>query len=451
VIFPFFEESIIARGYLGAHSFYFYGPITRFWEFGIGGIAFYLHKTGRFLTIFKQKANRSLFVVTLLVLLVFARNVNSFPLITIVLLTAFILILGFDVQKPIGNFFARLGDFSYSTYLVHLPIIVLIHELPLNFTSSEFFYGLVVLILSVVLGFVFFSAIEQPFRHESHKFNSDTLRFPKGIAFILTTALIIPLLSFAEEKIITRNYFGLDRNLRITFDNPKSGNCQEIDTNFCSHVAKNPQKVVMLIGDSHAEQFNQLLAELSLNRNISFLDASLASCPFLPVSNTTWRNYILSNCHLHNINITKYLGSEHVDYLIVSQNIVDEKELKLAMSALKELQSYSQRILYVGQTPNFLDGRTFFPRSLLFPRLDYPVSDIPLTGTNQNALQISKHTESQLENSHIKFVDSFKILCGSGLCTRFSNMKWLYRDDNHLTYPGSLKFKGEFEKFMGVS
>jgi peptidoglycan/LPS O-acetylase OafA/YrhL len=131
----FFDSSIIdlyGKLFTVPSNFVFYSPITRFWEFGVGGLISFLYTSGKQFNCSRWFAN--LYNLIFLAILVFPAGINSnLKLLFVILTTGGLIItrsldsLPIQILKPL----AYVGDRSYSLYLVHLPIFYLMTSSPL--------------------------------------------------------------------------------------------------------------------------------------------------------------------------------------------------------------------------------------------------------------------------------------------------------------------------------
>lgn len=174
----------------------FYAPWFRAWEFGVGALLVFRgqvvqEKYGSIITPARTGLALSGLGITLVVLpLVFYRETYLFPGLGALLpvLGTALLIDGAGRDNAINRCLRwrpmiKMGDMSYSLYLVHWPVVCLVGMfLPL--TSPK--YGVLALVISVAAGWVMWRLVEQTtrkgFRPSTHGWH--VARIPVAMAFL---------------------------------------------------------------------------------------------------------------------------------------------------------------------------------------------------------------------------------------------------------------------------
>jgi peptidoglycan/LPS O-acetylase OafA/YrhL len=91
--------------------------------------------------------------------------------ILVVFYSAIIIVVGFIVNEKYGKLqsvLLAIGKYSYSIYLVHLPLISLVNYVPFsgnNFPGNDFGLNIITLILIYIFSWLLFSIIEHPYRN----------------------------------------------------------------------------------------------------------------------------------------------------------------------------------------------------------------------------------------------------------------------------------------------
>lgn len=172
----------------------------------------------------------------------------------------------FSDKNPIGRSFGKIGDYSYSIYLVHFPIIVLVNyqifggtNLGINNLIGLFLIGLVTLISSYLL----FNYVETIRSHKKFK----TL-------FSLITFLCVIILLFSPQ--INQNRFTAKENLIFDAwsdkDTYRCGKLMRILSpaeTICEIGSVNNAKKVFLLGNSHADSIKKVFSNSMDINNLS--------------------------------------------------------------------------------------------------------------------------------------------------------------------------------------
>jgi len=258
---------------------FFMTPL-RLWEFLIGyGIAQYF--TGNGAKIAKEKG--WLGVLGLLILIILATipiNGNSYSFIyghpgiyalVTTLAVALILMFGFPKRiedSKLGTFLEVVGQYSYSIYLVHFPLIVLFLYRPFNGTIlelqsvSEIF---LLIILISILSFMMYHLIEQPFR-----------KYKKIKVWILALSILIFVIGISGVS-IQKNIF--TRNEMFIFDAYEDRDvyrCGKLfrvlhpNEDMCkiTENGKDIKKRVLLLGNSHADSIKKTFSDSAVQEKI---------------------------------------------------------------------------------------------------------------------------------------------------------------------------------------
>lgn len=186
----------------------------------------------------------------------------------IVVLTAFILTLNPPRKTRLWSIvFEKFGDYSYSIYLVHFPIIVLWNYQPFLGTKlgiekiNEVPILLLVILASSVL---MFTCIEVPFR----KFR---------YSFILTPIPFVILIAFSPslESLHKENFSPNELSISYAFQDRSEYRCGKVFRVFnptarVCPINKGIQNTnVLLLGNSHADSIKETFIEVSNEYEVS--------------------------------------------------------------------------------------------------------------------------------------------------------------------------------------
>ena len=186
----------------------------------------------------------------------------------IVMLTAFILTLNPPRKTRLWSIvFEKFGDYSYSIYLVHFPIIVLWNYQPFLGTKlgiekiNEVPILLLVILLSSVL---MFTCIEVPFR----KFRNDFKLVPIPFAILIA-------FSPSLESLHKENFSANEVSISYAFQDRSEYRCGKVFRVFnptarVCPINKGIQNTnVLLLGNSHADSIKETFIEVSKEYEVS--------------------------------------------------------------------------------------------------------------------------------------------------------------------------------------
>lgn len=246
----------------------FYFSMTRFWELLAGSMAAWLmmRKPSLHVKPFVKFA-----AVTLLLCMAFITIDPMHPrlsAVVVVIATAAILIDSREwlPRNPIATITAKIGDWSYSLYLVHWPLFAYANSAFLG--EIPFSVRLGLLAASFVLAFLQYKYVETPFRREwKLKQKREALGFATafGIAILAFTPILVPSKASAVnyEELYRPNY-GFDQKCSQAISFQPLQNCMT-----------NDKPTVAVWGDSYAMHLVQGLAN---NDKLSLVQLSSAFC-----------------------------------------------------------------------------------------------------------------------------------------------------------------------------
>jgi peptidoglycan/LPS O-acetylase OafA/YrhL len=425
------DHQYIAKSYIEG----FYSPLSRGWQFLIGGFAFYIADYRKRRNLTNIRSSNSIFILSaLLVCLNLPESVFRFPSPTVVypiLLLFFLLSFGESESSTYGKFvgarpFVWVGDRSYTIYLWHWPFIVFgIYLFPQNKLIQ-----LAIFFLGFLCSLVAYRFIEYPF----HRVRD---RNPKRLALVLFVFLFIPLASAgALGYVSSQVFFPKYESGKIPGNFPGDVGAINFDRfNQLNQLAclgglnGKSQKLldcpidVLLIGDSHAEHllpgFNKNFPELNFtSRSNSFLsdaDSSFDENKFQEVANHPTIKLVVFNSF--------WAKNGLPDGLVKS---------------VVELQKSGKGVLILDDIPNFpFDAfsckyglSTFINTS----RCSMPASYF--FEQQQEYLPQLKNLSSNASTYEV--FSTSKYFCNLSSCSMLVNNSLMYLDLNHLNVNGSV-------------
>ncbi len=430
-----FSEIYAKYGIEIASQLNFYSPISRLWEFLLGCIVFTLREKH----FGQNKIIGSISISSLAAIIFFVKPIDQgLGILLITLLTAiFLNSNNMRIRNnKISNEIKKLGDRSYSIYLIHMPIIYI-----LNYSLFDFFYEYKLLnfFLSVTLTLyiskVLYYKIESKYRLKGKQINTSrktawqiTLRF-------IVSPILLAILMIAGSA---TSYWGLNKNdSQPPYAGHADPKCERDSYSGppCQYGSRDFSKQVLLIGDSHAGHFSQVVVDAALNANWKAIIWTHSGCRF-QLTNYA-KSPLHANCLSVNNQIIDFISDKKPDLIILSQalpGIESVEDLKLGLSMLSKK---SPSIYMVEETPIFPDGGNFLkskPILLGKPKYERNFSIDDMVKVNS---ETSKEINAFATSVGIKRINLNSLFCDDFKCVRWKDGNWLFIDGNHLSIFGA--------------
>ena len=422
---------------------------TRFWEFYLGILSahYFLKKD------FQNKNESSIALSIFCLLLVFILFVPlnpdsqslffghpSFSSLAVCILTALILFFGISnnfFENILGKFFTKLGNVSYSAYLVHFPIIIFYNYSPFQGTEMGYasLYDLGIIVLLVAAA----TAITYSYFEKSNFLNQKTY----SLTLLLSVVLVSSCYIFKEvnkinykndasvfEAAADRGIYRCGKLFRLL--NPSKSVCY-LD-NFQG------KQNILLLGNSHADSIKSRFLKLSKSRDIGIMFTTI-NPPILgdklPIGKLT--------------NELKQNMPETV--VIHFSDIYSNKEhLKKLEIAIKEFIKKEVTIHIVPPVPTY-------PKNV--PQSIYEAKKGLVSDINNISKQHYRETLlpfytfiTELNNKGLKIYsyNLEELFCELDYCTLVNDDLYpIYYDDNHLNTLGAAILDPIFEKIISKS
>jgi len=419
-LFLFFSLNIISP------SSAFYLLPSRIWEFMAGVLIAQFHS--KLLRNFLKRKSFFEILLTLICLLIFGLPFLKFinyglQNFVTVIISGLAILASTEMHDVnlVKKFFGKVGDYSYSIYLVHLPIIVFFGYKP--FEGNESIIGsrsfLECLVLITFCSLVSYNFVEKRFRLKFY-FKSFSLYY---FALILFSTLIfnfkieLSKLGFSKD-IINISYSQIDRS---PF---RCGTLTRIDIihkifrteDSCLLTKPSKMKKFLLVGNSHADSIKTSLAKSLESKNYSL-------------------SIMRDNMALSKLNVN--LVKSEIARLGIDGLIVHASKDKTDLSALKvlKLSNPKLRIVVIGPIPGYLKS---VPQVLLENTGRYD-QILPLTISDyldENARELAFFRNADREG-WLSFIDVSRSMCNLTCKIVSFDEKPFYIDENHLTLTGS--------------
>lgn len=407
----------------------------RIWEFLIGFvIAYYLTNKGNI----KTQKYQWLGLIGLIVLCaipfihVDGQSLNrleahpSFYALLVCFATSLVLSCGLPKMlqdSGFGKFLAKIGDYSYSIYLVHFPIIVLYLYEPF---SGTILYPENYVDKAILLGLIIIASVLMHRYVETRRINSVGKIYPTSLVSILVlvgATKVTPSIMYNQNDqnifagLKDRAVYRCGKIIRIT--NPTAISCKINTESF--------DQSVLLVGNSHADSIKQGFAEVASTHKMNTY-------------------FMVSNTPLVDNSVTvKVLINEAVK-LNIKHIVLHYSPKSLKVETLEEvLQLADQKGIKVDlilPVPVYEDS---IPKLLYLDQIK---------GMNAQKY-LAEHAEyfakiNVLKNQYQIFTayDVHTVLCQSDCAIKSTENKPYYFDSNHLTLTGAQQLKPVFERIF---
>ena len=439
--------------------FAFYSPFTRAWEFLVGVI---LALSSRLKIVLKMPQLSSLISsVGALLLSIgiylgsknpevqhdmnWSTNTNA----TIVVVVGTIFLIfgcsnnGFLKQMLSTRALTFIGDCSYSIYLVHWPIWVLLIT---SFKPNE---GIVVIAftLSLLLGWVQYRYLEDPIRRKVRFPSIGTRRFTISFALIATSGFM---LSSNVTPLIAKKLVAVNQNqfsLHI-IEKPCTGGEYELGSaKSCIYSTSKMNNKAVLIGDSMAKSLSDAFTVASKAEDLEGYVFALPGCAFLLFDSpfglndecSNWRADVLAalNELQPKVVVVSNLSTLYTDAPLDGKSLSETQELwggELSRTLIA-LSKITSKII-ISQPPPKIDYDLRYDISLLWRNVVKESRDVVLSRRQAiNGIESLIVTNFQNQFRLLNFTDEF---CNAEYCFPKINGKFMFEDTDHLSVDGSL-------------
>jgi len=474
----YFNEGVIGS---------FYSPVSRFWELGLGCLAFF------YPSITKNKKNIfNFFIIVILIYTV--SNFQNEKIIQnsnlLATLTSFVLIVNLRrvnnakfflvVQK---TYLPYLGKLSYSLYLWHLPVL---YFCEIYFSGNNLY--IIFFATSLSLSVFSFHFFENPLR-KSQIMNFLTIQFLKYLPIVLIFSSIllnIGMKNIDKSKMLTslKEYNYPEKKLkdylnRLDFRNLNKRTSECNSTNNLNHCKKNKNynNSLYITGDSHADHFIYGID------NINFIDAyffnNFAQCKIiLNTFYNTDRPGNVSGCgklfaENYEETIIKKLKNFDNSTIIISLRLSAYLEPNWKMISKNEINKLEiiknnyQKFINLFPNTNIILITTvpeskmltekcifneFFRKKIdqsIFDKCHFKKTD------DKNRYNLIKDTLSEisLKNKNVLIYDPYPLLCPGEICHNFNvkNNFFMLHDKDHLSAEASKFISKDLSSFLEKS
>ncbi|CDT93466.1 putative acyltransferase protein; membrane protein [Vibrio coralliirubri] len=358
-------------------------------------------------------------------LIVKCHNVNSY--------TSFIL------SFPMLRFVGRI---SFSLYLLHWPAVVLLNDFGFDFSLLN---SIIVILVLIFISFVTYEIIENRFR------------YTKSLSFVILNSIALPIiltfsifyiskLDYFSYKIYGENHgFYNDMNSK-----PESlsfscfSNQVDLENESSCLITKSERADtvnILLIGDSHANQYIPAFKESYSNKKYTITNYSMGSCPMLAdaftvqsevCKNRTRNVYSLIENRSYDYVVISNYWSNYSGYLKYTNTLFDSFGSRVNLidavdKSINFINESGSKVVILGSIPILSDDELYcFEEGLDCVVANNTVED-----------PFFSHLESE-NSDYFNFFPVSDLFCVDNFsCKLVIHETFIYRDNNHLNSNGS--------------
>lgn len=347
-----------------------------------------------------------------------------------------------------------IGLISYSLYLWHWPLIVLTRYA--NGMAPITPYLPELSLASMLLAWLSYRFIEQPFRHKAAVSRRFVLLSTTALAASMTLATCTGLWKEGFEARFSPEVVRMDksRTAKIPFMQ-----CDEkAPQSWCVLGQNGVKPATLLWGDSHLLAWAPAIDQILQKKNRSAIFAILTACPPIlkiqnnrlgcPEHNLAVRNYLLKNPEIKTVlmtaNWSKYFDPTYE--IGVNQGQTKLEGMVAAGQGLTEtllwLRESGRSVVLVGSVPVYESNILLSLALATASNRNHPLlnSEAQMKKNRQFYETIDKIGT----NTRLKIFDPIQWICKPE-CILVKDGIPLYRDSNHISVAGALAFKSELE------
>lgn len=323
-----------------------------------------------------------------------------------------------------NKIFIYVGLWSFSIYLYHWVLIALCYNIYNG--QISLLVATIIFILSIILGALSYYLVERPF-----------LKLKWHFLICFMVFIVIPFLGASVLGKITKK---LDHSFSPKEYNSLSYICDpgylvninEKMFNSKCIVNKNVgEPNILLIGDSNAGHYVQIINKIAENLEFSFRNIIVQGCYPAGLYKDNENSYCKANIK------KQLLLAKNYDILVVAGRWINDDDIENRINKLiVDLKKYSKVVIILGAIPymdnfnarNIFNGNEFLHSNLL---------DVNSTDNKKvfKYNKIIKDVTSKYKN--VYYIDFNDILCKENVCQYKDGRNSLYYNTKHLSVYGS--------------
>jgi peptidoglycan/LPS O-acetylase OafA/YrhL len=396
----------------------FYLPFSRFWEF-FAGILLAMNPQMRAARKFRLPIAILGWLVLIFAVLWVKPSDATPGFTTVIAIVGAMAVLYARLDVRPQFLLPTLGDYSFSLYLVHWPIVVYFLDRNSILSWSN---KIVIVVVGLTLSYLVTRFIERPARYQK----KIQITLPKwGAIIALGAAASFSVLAFAASA---TGPVKLDKSVPITYTDGCHLNFgQSWSTHECSYGDTGSSTEVVLTGDSHAAQWFPALEKIATEKKWKLTSLTKSSCPATDL--ITLRNgKVDTSCRDWQSKVKNYI-STHKPALVILTNFT-EYQYPLQGGA----GSYAQR---------WISAEEKFLASLHSPFLY--LEDTPKPSSALHNFALSRSETTILMRQAAKSFGGSYVNPSAWLCSKNCSISYqgfnTYRDATHISVHTSLALK----------
>ena len=451
---------------LSSPAFYYF-PLTRFWELLAGGLLFFTNQK------IKERYKLSsrfipLSLVLIVVITILPLPIKSAQLLALILATLYLHLAYNSPALPgdnritisISKVISKIGDMSYSLYLVHYLVLILvlkvleINKLPLGLS-----------LITITLTFIF-SLIS----YKVEVFCNKPIYLTKIIALLLATTLALflvfmPLLftpkftvsstpttekelseiinnsiNYSNADLVVNNQPSLNQLAREKTYFPTTYNCPN-DVYACNIAERKEgdnikRKKILLYGDSHAQMWWPALFKAASVNNFDAYLIFKGGCPPAPIFKGNIKNGDLGTLQSMDVCNTAYgkniklIPTLKPDLLLITGSHKTATWIENFQTTLTNLEAYQAKTVYIKDMPypreDIID--CYYENPLTTKNC--PTKNLHMDDTFMNE---RNREDVVLEKNKIPFITVDNLTCNEAICPGVIDHVYVYLDRFHVS------------------
>jgi peptidoglycan/LPS O-acetylase OafA/YrhL len=336
------------------------------------------------------------------------------------------------------------GSFAYPIYLVHLPIITLVH---IHFPENKYI-PIIAGIISLPIGIIISEKIEKKqLVIKSRKF----LYISFAILFLLCATLWLSFSNLTytkdsiESKIFTNDYLFYYNNSGCTDESA-------IGAINCQWNIKGYDETVFVVGDSQASFGLDAIVPAAMTQNLRVVSGARKGCPFI---DDLIFNSNSDKCSETRINDWLWIKDNKPKFVVIANlstgylktsrktfsnpggkcpdiNGLGCKGYEMSLDrTIKEIKKYGSKVILLQTIPNYTGQ---FNRKVFDFNPNYTV--------NKNILSLAREPSYLAEvevsqDQELYLIDPFLYMCLENQCPLSFKGKYLYANSYHISTEGA--------------
>jgi peptidoglycan/LPS O-acetylase OafA/YrhL len=423
----------------GANPAFFLLP-TRAWQFGLGGFLVFMNFNSNNS---KSSATNIILIISVLALF-FGLIVNTDEIIQTIMVSlgaTFFIYSSFKSKAPLlwifqNIFTVWIGRISYSIYLYHWPIAVILVYYFID--TPPFFTSVIGIVLSIILGYLSYKYIETPFRRHFTLANSILL-------ILICTLISLGALKFSNqnksENFVEKWSVTNGSNYRCPVSSyylyGSSSRACVIEEGLKS------KPTIAIFGNSHAQMYAPLIAEAIKNKGYRGILIPMSGC--LP---TVKINRTVGCIDIANSTLNSILSDKDIKHVILSMTWYRDNytnisgELFSADALVGAIIDTINQLKISGKSVSVMSPIAIpnFPIASELPR-KFKFNHLSLMDIKEKTYIDRKIFNSKFDNINNKlkkylgnnYIEVFDDLCDSNYCYFAKDKIMYFADSDHLS------------------